>query len=86
MVFFRLFVPLEKYVIAKESISNKIEIIQFVAIFEDIPFDLGRVDPSDEIFHISDILLSRLTRCQVFTSHLVTKKAGSVTTSVPTRI
>ena len=34
------------------SRSQEIEVIEFVSIFEDVPLDLGRINPRYEVFEI----------------------------------
>ena len=33
-------------------VSKKIKVVQFVPVFKDVPLDLTRVHPRDQIFHI----------------------------------
>lgn len=32
--------------------SQEVEVVQFVPVLHDVPLDLGRVDPGDEILHV----------------------------------
>jgi hypothetical protein len=44
------------YVLSRISgciLSQKVEIVQLVSVLENIPLDLGRVNPGDKVLHIS---------------------------------
>lgn len=40
------------HVVAAVS-SQKIKVVQLVPVFHDVPLDLGRVNPRDEVFHVT---------------------------------
>ena len=38
---------------ASQKCLQEIEIVELVAVLEDAPLDLGRVDPCDKVFEVS---------------------------------
>lgn len=40
--------------IKKQKLRQQIEIVNFISVLHDVSLDLGGIDPSDKVLHVSD--------------------------------